>query len=199
MKFVTKVLQATNEADFIVISMNQEFANWILDVSRAIKTLVASRPANPLLWSVFQDSTSRFLRTTYCQYTMLDQYTETINARQFACMDEAIQVPVEVSCTVETAIENDSESAGNEQGTTDIYGRVVQPPPRSPPQTRQEQVTRKLDIDVQRPYITISDDGIAWHVGTESFGRRALSSPRMSFALVEVAAGIRTLREVYPD
>lgn len=198
MKLLTKVIQSGNSADFVLIDITREYANWLLDIRDVVLKNTTNRPDNPHLWSVFECVQCRFMQAKTCTFAGFDQYDEEIRTKHFVTVPDFIHIPEAVDVEVpvaasrrplprDEAADAAADAAGSERPATQ-YEEV-------PAHTKIE--NRKLEVTSQRRYVTICEDGISWHAGTESFGRRALSTPRLSFEMLEIAAGART-REPTP-
>lgn len=205
MKVLTRVIQSGNNADFVLIDINTEYANWLLDIRDVVLKNAKERPQNPHLWSVFECEQCRFLQAKHCTFTGFDQYDEEIRTKHFVKVPDFIDVPETVDVEVQVAATRRrvERPASEDPGTShpaiteDVDANQAQVAP--PQQPEYEDVPahtkiepRRLEVATQRRYVTICEEGISWHAGTESFGRRALSTPRLSFEMLEAAAGVRT-------
>lgn len=180
MKLLTKVAQPAHGGDFILINIDREFANWVVEIRDAINKLLKTRPQCPCSWSVFENKDARFLQVRAAQFTQLDQYDSEINSKIFVILPDFLEVPLNNSFTVQIP---EREEATDRQ---DVHGATIM---QSVP-AHDETKTADLDIQAQRMYITISDEGVSWHACVEPYGRRALSSPRMPLAAINAIAGL---------
>lgn len=166
MKILTRTIQETHTADFVILEFDPEYADWCLGSRRLLLDFRRNRPHNECRWIICDDAQATFLKTKECQYTELDQYLEKIKNDFFVVLPDFFELPEKVMVT--PIIPQDQEQ------------------PAEPPKPEEKPLAAKME----RIYMTIDAVGIAWHGGADTYGRRAVSTPRMSYDLLAKLTGL---------
>ena len=167
MKILTRTIQETNTADFVILEFDPEYADWCLGSRKLLHDFRRNRPQNTARWFVCDDSQATFLKTKECQYTGLDQYLEQIKNDFFVVLPDFFELPKTVKVTPPPKPARDGEES-----------------------TPNEPIDKELAAKMARVYMTIDNAGIAWHGGADTYGRRAVSTPRMSYDLLAKLTGL---------
>lgn len=170
MKLLTRTIQETHTADFVIIELTPEMADWFMKGRELLAAFGKDRPQNTARWMVCDEPSVVFLQTKTCQYTGLDQYHEQIKNEFFVVLPEFFEYPETVSVP--------KAQRGEDPAAAD---------PANPPATHED---KPLKAKMERTYLTLDPNGVAWHGGADTYGRRAISSPRMTYDLLMKLTGL---------
>lgn len=172
MKLLTRTIQETHTADYVIITLTPEMADWFMKGRELLAAFGQDRPQNTARWLVCDEPSVVFLQTKTCQYTELDQYHEQIKNEFFVVLPEFFEYPETVS------VPRSQSSRGTER---DPAEQVAAEP------THED---KPLAAKMERTYLTLDPNGVAWHGGADTYGRRAISSPRMTYDLLCKLTGL---------
>jgi hypothetical protein len=170
MKLLTKTIQETHTADYVIIELTPEMADWFLKGRELLGAFGKDRPQNTARWLVCDDPTVVFLQTKACAYSDLDQYAEKIKNEFFVQLPDFFEYPETVSVPLA------AQQQARDRGEND------------PPAPTHED--KPLKAKMERTYLTLDPNGVAWHGGADTYGRRAVSSPRMTYDLLMKLTGL---------